>query len=141
MITTEMKDKLLEIIVESYKVEQQYSLIPIQDMIERGANFSNSEIDGIFSQFQRDGLISKYFGLARHNTITSFIVHEPAHQKWQRGGYQLEELIVLQQLDKLNEEVKQLKSKLKLEDLNNLTSIVTNITSAFKLFFRDTNIG
>lgn len=137
MVTAEMKDKVLNILVNDCELERGYTSIPLKEFSERGANYLPHELDGIMNRLQQDGLISNYDGLANGcSNFTSFTVHERAHQKLQRGGYQLEELIVLQQLDKLNEEVKQLKSKFKLEDLANLSSVVGNITSTLTTFLK-----
>lgn len=132
MITPKMKDDVLEILVNKTVEIIHFNVDAIPIMNDTRITLAN--LNGILYAFNNDGLV-KYQGLSRGHFF-DIQVNEKAHQKLQRGGYQLEELIVLQQLDKLNEEVKQLKTKFSLEDLNNLSSIVGNITTTLTAFFK-----
>lgn len=137
LITTELKDKVLEILVSELEPETAYTNIEVKEFLERVPQLNYVNINAIFHRFNDDGLIKGYNGLANgHTKISLLNVSELAHQKWTRGGYKLEELIALQELDKLNEELKRLKKKFNLDDLSNLTAIVTNITTSFNTIFR-----
>lgn len=130
LITAKKKDALLKVLVAEFQVGMYRS--GTESYFNDITGLDTTELRAIFESFQKEGLVEEYgFG----TRTFSFVVLESAHTKHNRGGFQLEELVLEAELEKLFSEVARLQKKFPSEDLTKLTQIVANIGSIYSNLF------
>lgn len=130
LITAKKKDALLKVLVENFEVGKFRD--DTESYFHEKTELSTTDLRAIFESFQKQGLVEEYdFG----SRIFRFVVLESAHTKHNRGGFQLEELVLEAELEKLFSEVARLQKKFPSEDLTKLMQIVANIGSIYSNLF------
>jgi hypothetical protein len=134
MITAKKKDEVLDMLVYQYDVNSMVHYID-GDLFAIPLKLKINELGAILNSFKIEGLISEYRGMT-HEKYFDFIVNEKAHLKLSRGGFQMEEIILELELTKLNTEIDRLNKKIGADNLSNITTIASNLTSILSVFFK-----
>lgn len=132
MITPKMKDDILSHLVEAEVGVTHHDVDAGPILINTGINIV--DFNGILQSFKSEGLI-EYDGLSRGSNFT-ILVHVKAHDKLYNGGYQMEGLILENEIIKLQDEIEGLNNKYGIENVANVTSIVANLTALFSALYR-----
>lgn len=126
MITSEMKDRVLNLLVQS-SVDMQCNF----DMkyLAKSLDIGFNELDSIINQFESLGFCSVTKCLGGH-TYTVFTAD--AHDFLIRGGFFVQEEIFRKQIEKLLFEIESLKPSM-LDKVETITTIAANIRTFFKI--------
>ncbi len=132
MITPKMKDDVLKHLVAAEVAVMHHNIDANPILNDTG--ISLSDFNGILMAFNDSGMIA-YNGLSRRHYF-SVLVNESAHDKLYKGGYQLEELVLEHELNKLHNEIEELNNKFGKENLLKVTGIASNITTLLSFFLK-----
>lgn len=125
-ITPVNKDILLKILCENFEPETLY--IPRKKVIadETGIN-DIVAINAMLQQFVRMGLLEK---AVENNQTFNIIIRAEAIDFFNRGGFAMQEELLVRNIEKLLNEIENLKPNT-LEETNYITSIATAILSFY----------
>lgn len=132
MITSTDKDKLLFLLCSQPYVETHinYSV----DVIQSNTKLDSDNIFAILKYFERNGLISD---LNPRNNIVFMTLHIEAHDLAEKGGFSVQDEIFKANIEKLQFEIENLRSKLEpdhLEYINKIATIGSAILGGLSLF-------
>jgi len=129
--TPEMKDKLLQFLIDNLNINRVYSLNkqPIKEFMD---NMDWDLIDGLFWIFQKDGLIDKY----ALNFSTIDLILLPASVDFiAKGGYQMQAEIIDKQIELLRQQLKDLQKSKSWDKINTILETITHLKSLIQVAF------
>ena len=128
IITPELKDKLLNELVEKCEVSE-LTLINI-DSLAKDLQTTSKVIEGIFNQFVDIGLCTP--ANYRISGELHVILNVEAHDMVRRGGFTAKEKILEDNLKKLSFEIEELRPKYS-EKVARMASIISNIATFYNI--------
>jgi len=129
--TPEMKDKLLQFLIDNLNINRVYSLNkqPIQEFMD---NMDWDLIDGLFWIFQNDGLIDKY---ALNFSTIDLILLPVSVDFIAKGGYRMQAEIIEKQLELLRQQLKDLQKTKSWDKINTILETITHLKSLIQVAF------
>jgi len=129
--TPEMKDKLLQFLIDNVEINALYKLNKqlIQEFMN---NMDWDLIDGLFWIFQNDGLIEQY---ALNYSSIDMVLLPTSVDFIAKGGYQMQAEIIDKQIELLKEQLKDLQKAKSWDKINTILETITHLKSLIQVAF------
>lgn len=127
MITPELKDKVLNILLESNSMTSTINI----ERLSREIECPYDVVEGILDYFERKGLVANKIGFI--NGDLHITLNVEASDMALRGGFVAQEELIKKNFEKLLLELDSLQSKFP-EKIKTITTIATNILTALNMF-------